>query len=1007
MLIAKREWRYRSRVKIRSGAVFLGYPEHMPFAEFRRRFDILAPTECRNTGPVLDEKKGVEALLEHLDLDKRSYRLGLSQIFFRAGSLAQLEDARDEKNTGTIVELQSLCRGFLARRRFKKLQVQNRAMICIQRNLRMFASVRNWPWWKLFTKVLPLLNVHRAEEELKSKSSEVDILKAKIIKLENENRELNVDNEKLDQKVNELSAALAEDHAASNHANQVLEEETMERMRLERSYNELKESYDEMKKKNEKLQKDLVDARSLASTATRPIVKLERYEGEGASNDEYEDEEEDTFYRDRYIQASRQHDELRRRIQTESDKVVEDLTNQKRQFERKLAEEKAENDELHRSISGLKKKSSRINAEMEDLKLVLEEEQSRNAELEKKQRKFDIEATRFKEEVSHERNLKDKINREKEKHQSEKYRLEKELEMSKEELDRLTKENEQLNRDMNDMSGSLGTKADGDSVALKKTVRGLEQRVQDQEEELDEQAGQIHVLEQTKLRLEMAAERDKKLVHKELEAKDDEVEEIRQTMQKKIKQLEAQLEDEYQEKTTSVKAKRDMERRLQELRDSYERDNAENERRLRRELKRTKALLRDSQTVVDTMEKKIKDKNQVKVLKDKLEDAEYSAQVALKGKKKVEEDLKDVQSQLDSFTKAKIEIENKYFTQLKESTALQSRVEEDEEEIESLADKNRQMMKQLSTTETQLREMDNLLQETITEKESLETKISTMGARMVYLEECTVDKQQLNTMDSKMRELETKLDFEGSSKRRQDVQVTRLKEQVLRLQEERDDVLLRETKLSQENLRLERHMREYKEEADVIEKRENEWKKKKTEMEREVETLEVDLASAKQELSLSKTRVAELQHALEDDMHYDSDGLSNDSDLSDDFDANVETASRVPSEPRSYRSIEDLDDDDELDVKLKKRLTEIKDRRDMRSDAGGSFDSSTRKTSASTSLSPKSDKDDEKPKRAEESKRRSDIRSREDRRKKSIEKRKSLERMSRKAKGDTPGAFDV
>jgi len=34
--------------------------------------------------------------------------------------------------------------------------------------------------------------------------------------------------------------------------------------------------------------------------------------------------------------------------------------------------------------------------------------------------------------------------------------------MSKEELDRLTKENEQLNRDMNDMSGSLGTKADGD-----------------------------------------------------------------------------------------------------------------------------------------------------------------------------------------------------------------------------------------------------------------------------------------------------------------------------------------------------------------------------------------------------------------------------------------------------------------------------------------------------------------------------------------------------------------
>ena len=29
----------------------------MPFGEFRRRFDILAPSQFRNTGPVLDEKK--------------------------------------------------------------------------------------------------------------------------------------------------------------------------------------------------------------------------------------------------------------------------------------------------------------------------------------------------------------------------------------------------------------------------------------------------------------------------------------------------------------------------------------------------------------------------------------------------------------------------------------------------------------------------------------------------------------------------------------------------------------------------------------------------------------------------------------------------------------------------------------------------------------------------------------------------------------------------------------
>lgn len=52
-----------------------------------------------------------------------------------------------------------------------------------------------------------------------------------------------------------------------------------------------------------------------------------------------------------------------------------------------LTDVNAENEEMHRHSSNLKKKTARIQAEMEDLKLLLEEEQSRNAELEKKQRR--------------------------------------------------------------------------------------------------------------------------------------------------------------------------------------------------------------------------------------------------------------------------------------------------------------------------------------------------------------------------------------------------------------------------------------------------------------------------------------------------------------------------------------------------------------------------------------------------------------------------------------------
>lgn len=94
----------------------------------------------------------------------------LLQIFFRDGVLTRLEAQRDERLTGTIVELQALCRGYLARKRLRQRKLQDLAVRCIQRNVRRFVAVRDWPWWRLLVRVTPLLNVHRTEEELRRKT---------------------------------------------------------------------------------------------------------------------------------------------------------------------------------------------------------------------------------------------------------------------------------------------------------------------------------------------------------------------------------------------------------------------------------------------------------------------------------------------------------------------------------------------------------------------------------------------------------------------------------------------------------------------------------------------------------------------------------------------------------------------------------------------------------------------------------------------------------------------
>merc|ERR1712202_128168 len=41
----------------------------------------------------------------------------------------------------------------------------------VQRNIRKFFAIRNWPWWKLYLLVQPMLSVARAEEEMEEKEA--------------------------------------------------------------------------------------------------------------------------------------------------------------------------------------------------------------------------------------------------------------------------------------------------------------------------------------------------------------------------------------------------------------------------------------------------------------------------------------------------------------------------------------------------------------------------------------------------------------------------------------------------------------------------------------------------------------------------------------------------------------------------------------------------------------------------------------------------------------------
>eukprot|EP00045_Choanoeca_perplexa_P011728 m.125476 g.125476 ORF g.125476 m.125476 type:complete len:1356 (+) comp15743_c0_seq1:127-4194(+) len=142
-----------------------GFPNRILFQEFRQRYGILTPDVVPKG--FTEGRKACELMLEALKLDANTFRVGTTKVFFRTGVLAHLEEERDIKLSQMIVGLQAFCRGYLARRHHGALLHGQSAILVIQRNARAFMKLRAWPWWKLFTKIKPLLKHARSDEEMR------------------------------------------------------------------------------------------------------------------------------------------------------------------------------------------------------------------------------------------------------------------------------------------------------------------------------------------------------------------------------------------------------------------------------------------------------------------------------------------------------------------------------------------------------------------------------------------------------------------------------------------------------------------------------------------------------------------------------------------------------------------------------------------------------------------------------------------------------------------------
>ncbi|KAL6728752.1 hypothetical protein Aduo_010491 [Ancylostoma duodenale] len=350
-----------------------GFPNRTLHPDFVQRYAILAADEAL-LGKE-DAKKGATAMLDRLVKEKKlsedNFRVGITKVFFKAGIVANLEDQRDVRLAELITGFQAQIRWFYQliekKRRIERLE----ATKVLQRNVRNWAMLRTWSWFKLYGKVKPLIQSGKIEEQYEKLQETVAALKESLVQQEEMKLQIAENAERVQKEISELLAQLE----ATRGSNTEIEE----RMTM---LNEQKSTLEgKVAEVNARLEAEEANAVEL-------MKEKKRYEAECAELKKSCQDVELTLRKSEAEKQAKEHqirslqDEMRQQEEAIS-KLHKERKNQE-ETNKKLTEDFRAAEEQNMASNKLKAKLMQT---LEDSETTLEREKRNRADMDKSRRK--------------------------------------------------------------------------------------------------------------------------------------------------------------------------------------------------------------------------------------------------------------------------------------------------------------------------------------------------------------------------------------------------------------------------------------------------------------------------------------------------------------------------------------------------------------------------------------------------------------------------------------------